>query len=172
LNAILLILPIILLRYGFMAFFGKNSMEKANFFPPTLGKEQTAYYIYQFTTLFLLIFPLFKQIHFETAVDLIGIIIYIIGAVLYMLSIIHFSKPETQGITTKGLYRFSRNPMYVAFFLYFLGCAILIHSILYFSVLGVFQVSVHFLILSEERWCLKEFGEQYADYMKKVRRYI
>jgi len=69
-------------------------MERAIFFPPALGKEQAAYYIYQFTTLFLLIFPVFKQIHFETALDLIGIIIYIIGAVLYMLSIIHFSKPE------------------------------------------------------------------------------
>jgi len=29
-----------------------------------------------------------------------------------------------------------------------------------------------FLIMSEERWCIMEFGEEYIKYMNKVRRYI
>ncbi|WP_347877296.1 hypothetical protein [Halanaerobium saccharolyticum] len=62
--------------------------------------------------------------------------------------------------------------MYLAFFLYFLGCSFLINSLFYFIILLIFQILVHYLILSEERWCIKEFGEEYKKYKKKVRRYI
>jgi protein-S-isoprenylcysteine O-methyltransferase Ste14 len=40
------------------------------------------------------------------------------------------------------------------------------------AALLLFQLSTHFLIFSEERWCLKEFGEEYREYMGKVRRYL
>ena len=36
----------------------------------------------------------------------------------------------------------------------------------------MFQISAHWIILSEERWCLDRFGEAYEEYMKKVRRYF
>jgi len=62
--------------------------------------------------------------------------------------------------------------MYVDFFLYFLACCILTVSRVLFIVLVIFQISVHFLIISEERWCRKQFGEAYNDYLEKVRRYI
>ncbi|PUU93656.1 isoprenylcysteine carboxylmethyltransferase family protein [Halanaerobium sp.] len=89
-----------------------------------------------------------------------------------MKSTVDFARPENNGINKKGLYKYSRNPMYVAFFIYFLGCSLLINSSFYFIILIVFQISVHYLILAEERWCVKEFGKEYTDYMKKVRRYI
>ncbi len=83
-----------------------------------------------------------------------------------------FAKPSENGINLKGLYRFSRNPMYVAYFVYFLGCVILTHSLILFLILMVFQISAHWIILSEERWCIRQFGDEYIKYMNKVRRYI
>ena len=71
-----------------------------------------------------------------------------------------------------GIYRFTRNPMYVAYFVYFLGCVILTHSLILFLILMVFQISAHWIILSEERWCIRQFGDEYIKYMNKVRRYI
>lgn len=38
--------------------------------------------------------------------------------------------------------------------------------------LGLFQVSSHWIILSEERWCVREFGDEYTAYMGRVRRYL
>jgi len=76
------------------------------------------------------------------------------------------------GINLNGLYRVSRNPMYIAYFIYFLGCALLTHSLILLALLIGFQVSAHWIILSEERWCIKKFGEEYIKYMNKVRRYI
>ena len=40
------------------------------------------------------------------------------------------------------------------------------------SVTLVIQLSVHRVILAEERMCVDEFGEDYKQYMQRVRRYI
>lgn len=155
-----------------MRMISKDALERAGFFPPTEGKEKAAFYVYQISTLVLLIYLFFSEIKLNTILNYIGLIVYIIGALLYIKSIIDFSKPKESGINKNGLYKYSRNPMYIAFFLYFFGCSLLIDSWVYFIILLVFQISVHYLILSEERWCIKNFGEDYKEYMNKVRRYI
>jgi protein-S-isoprenylcysteine O-methyltransferase Ste14 len=60
----------------------------------------------------------------------------------------------------------------VAYFVYFLGCVLLTRSLLLFAILLVFQISAHWIILSEERWCMEKFGEDYIRYMRGTRRYI
>ncbi len=62
--------------------------------------------------------------------------------------------------------------MYVAYFVYFVGCALLTQSMVLLGTVIAFQVSAHWIILSEERWCLERFGEEYQRYSKKVRRYL
>ena len=155
-----------------MKFINKEALKRAGFFPPTEGKEQSAYYVNQITTLFLLIYLFFAEPKLNTSFNFVGLLVFLFGTILYMKSTVDFARPENNGINKNGLYQYSRNPMYVAFFLYFLGCSLLINSWFYFIILIIFQVSVHYLILSEERWCMKEFGKEYKDYMKKVRRYI
>ena len=171
-NSFILVIPIIFIRYILMRIINKEAMERAGFFPPREGKEQVAFYVYQITILILLIYLLFSEIKFNRMLNYVGLIVFIVGTVLYIKSIIDFSKPQDSGVNKNGLYKYSRNPMYVAFFLYFLGCSFLINSLFYLVILLIFQISVHYLILSEERWCIKEFGEEYKKYMKKVRRYI
>ncbi|PKM49717.1 MAG: phospholipid methyltransferase [Firmicutes bacterium HGW-Firmicutes-7] len=171
-NSFILVIPIIFIRYILMKIISKEALERAGFFPPTEGKEQLASYVYQITTLVLLIYLFFSTIKFNTLSNYMGLIVYIIGTILYIKSIIDYSKPNESGINKNGLYNYSRNPMYIAFFLYFLGCSLLIDSWGYLIVLLLFQVSVHYLIISEERWCIEKFGEEYKTYMKRVRRYI
>jgi len=67
---------------------------------------------------------------------------------------------------------FYHNPIYVAFFVYLLGCALMMQSLVFFALLIVYQVSVHWVILSEESWCIEQFGNEYIQYMKSVRRYF
>jgi len=171
-NSSILVIPIVFIRYIIIRIINKEALGRIGFFPPTEGKEQIAFYIYQITTLFLLIYLFFTEIKLTTILNYMGLVIFLIGMLLYLKSIIDFSKPQKNGINKNGLYKWSRNPMYVTFFLYFLGCSLLIDSWVYFTILIVFQISVHFLILSEERWCIKEFGEEYRKYKGKVRRYI
>ena len=51
--------------------------------------------------------------------------IYLFGLALCAISMRDFARPDANGMNTKGLYRYSRNPMYVAYFVCFLGIAFL-----------------------------------------------
>lgn len=79
---------------------------------------------------------------------------------------------EQMELKTCGIYRFSRNPMYVGLAL------VCIASCVYFPhpiniALAFICIWIHHkVILSEERFLEKAFGEKYMEYKKKVRRYI
>lgn len=171
-NAFLTVIPIILIRYGLLSAISKEGSKRAGFFAPLSGKEKVAYLIYQITTALILLFLLLLKIRTDTVWFYIGLIIYISGIVLYAGSIVNYANPKINGINVNGLYRISRNPMYIAYFIYFLGCVLLTQSWILLGLLIVFQLSAHWIILSEERWCIKKFGEEYLKYMSRVRRYL
>ena len=147
-------------------------MKRAAFFAPLIGKEKIAYWFYQVSTLLIFVCLFFLNTTTDPNWLYTGFATYGFGVLLCLGSVLSFARPAQNGINVKGLYRFSRNPMYVAYFIYFLGCVLLTQSLLLFTILLVFQISAHWIILSEDRWCMKEFGEAYKNYMNKVRRYL
>jgi len=171
-NAILLIIPIILIRYIYLKFISTPAFDKAGYFPPTKGVEKFALWFYQLATIFLIVFPVFYDINLKGWVNYTGLGIYILSIILYMKSTYDFTKTSGNGVNKEGLFKISRNPMYIAFFLYFVGISLLINSWWYFLIVAILQISVHYIILSEERWCKEEFGDEYKKYMQKVRRYF
>jgi protein-S-isoprenylcysteine O-methyltransferase Ste14 len=171
-TGLLIVIPILLTRYLLTSLLNKEAVRRAAFFPPTQGLEKPAYIVNIVTTLLLLVLPFFLRINLHGLMGIAGLGILLVSLLLYGISIIHFARPDAGGINRSGLYAFSRNPMYVSFFLYFLGACMMTRSWLQFSVLMVFQVSVHFMILAEERWCSETFGEHFSAYRDKVRRYI
>jgi protein-S-isoprenylcysteine O-methyltransferase Ste14 len=172
LTGLIIVLPILLTRFLLTSLLNKEAVKRAAFFPPTSGIEKPAYFVNIATTLLLMIVPFFLKISFSGLMGLAGLCLLIMSLVMYGVSIVQFARPNGAGLNTSGLYGISRNPMYVAFFFWFLGGCMLTRSWLLLAILMVFQVSVHFMILAEERWCREKFGEPYEEYMKKVRRYL
>ena len=171
-NGFLLLIPLVLIRYGVLWLLNKEALKRAAFFPPLIGKEKTSFWIYQISTILLFLHLCFIKINIDSMWFYLGTVVYGIGIPLFIVSISNFSNPEKNGLNSKGLYRISRNPIYMSYFIYFLGCVLLTQSFILLALVIVFQVSAHWIILSEERWCVKEFGEEYIKYMEKVRRYI
>lgn len=171
-SGFLLLIPLVLIRYGLLWSSNKESLKCAAFFPPLIGKEKTAFWFYQISTIFLFLYLCFLRINIDSIWFYSGSVVYSFGILLCIVSILNFAKPAKNGINLKGLYRVSRNPIYVSYFIYFLGCVLLTRSLILFALVIIFQISAHWIILSEERWCVKEFGEEYINYMEKVRRYI
>jgi len=171
-NAFWTVIPIILIRYGLLSIINKEALKRASFFAPLFGKEIIAFWIYQIVTALMLIYLFLLKIRTDSDWFYIGFIICCIGIVLYAVSIVNYANPKLNGINSNGLYQVSRNPMYIAYFIYFFGCVLLTHSWILFAMLIIFQISVHWIILSEERWCIKKFGEQYLRYMNETRRYL
>jgi len=76
-------------------------------------------------------------------------------------------------IVTSGVYRHSRNPMYVGFLLVLTGWAFFLSHPLAFVLLPVFVAYMNrFQIAPEERALAARFGSEYVDYKKSVRRWL
>lgn len=171
-NGFLLIIPFLLIRFGLLSILDKEALKRAALFAPVIGSERVAYWFYQISNILIFVYICTLKITADSHKLASGIAIYGIGLFLCFGSVLNFSRPTENGINLKGLYRVSRNPMYVSYFVYFLGCVFLTQSKVLFVIVLVFQISAHWIILSEERWCIQKFGKEYLDYMDKVRRYV
>lgn len=172
-NGFLLLIPFLLIRFGFLSILSKGAVKRAAYFPPMNGSEVPAYWIYQISNAAIFICLWFLTVKIEGMwLFVAGLVIYLAGLVLCAVSMLDFSAPSETGFNYNGVYRFSRNPMYVSYFVYFLGCAVLTRSLILYGFVLIFQITSHWIILSEERWCIEKFGEVYRQYMKKVRRYL
>jgi protein-S-isoprenylcysteine O-methyltransferase Ste14 len=171
-TAFLLMIPLFFIRFGLLGMINRDALSRAAFFAPLEGKEKTAYLFYQVSNIFIILYSFFLKIQTEPSLFFIGLFVYISGVSILTVSTVNFAKPKQSGINMNGIYKISRNPMYIGYFMYFLGCVLLTHSLVLLLSLLVFQISTHWIILSEERWCINNFGNEYINYMNKVRRYI
>ncbi len=79
----------------------------------------------------------------------------------------------TTAIVDTGVYALSRNPIYVAMAEIYLGFTSLLNSFWFLPFLPLVLLIVHFgVIRREERYLESKFGDEYADYKKRVRRWI
>ena len=72
-----------------------------------------------------------------------------------------------------GIYRFTRNPMYLGQLLQLLAWAFWLENLATFAFLPAFVAwMTRFQIIPEERILGIKFGNDYADYLNRVRRWI
>lgn len=105
-----------------------------------------------------------------------GVAIALAGVITFRRAstTVHPRKPqETSALVTSGVYRVSRNPMYVGLLLILVGWAVFLSSgwALVGPLAFVLYIS-RFQILPEERVLSAKFGEAYAAYKSKVRRWL
>ncbi len=101
------------------------------------------------------------------------------GSVIGCASLFHLGQslkvglPESQTtLKTKGLYRISRNPIYLGFFIVCIGaCLYCFHPVTLIST-GIALFIHHRIILREEIFLTERFGDQWNEYKNKVRRYM
>lgn len=83
-------------------------------------------------------------------------------------------KPQTaSALVIGGVYRYTRNPMYVGMFFLLIAWAVYLAALLPFIGPFVFMGYItRFQILPEERVLARMFGEQYRQYAARVRRWL
>ncbi len=81
-------------------------------------------------------------------------------------------KPTT-ALATGGLYRFSRNPIYLGFGLTYIGFAVAMDSPIALAMLPPCLIVIdRFVIAREERYLSARFGAEYEAYKGRVRRWL
>jgi protein-S-isoprenylcysteine O-methyltransferase Ste14 len=110
------------------------------------------------------------------AIALAGVSTAISGVVAFRCAktTVNPLKPETtSAIVTSGVYRFTRNPMYVGLALVLLAWAVFVSSV--WALLGPLAFILYmnrFQIMPEERVLSGMFGAAYSAYQAKVRRWL
>ena len=112
---------------------------------------------------------------------LIGLLPLVVGISINILADNQFKRAnttvrpfeESDWLVTTGLYRYSRNPMYLGMVLILFGVALLLGSLTPFGVLLLFfgYVDIHF-IRREEQMLATQFGQDWLEYKARVRRWI
>ena len=106
-----------------------------------------------------------------------------VGVLFLLAGLYEFQKAKTSvnpttpaaasTIVASGVYRISRNPMYVGFLLALTGWAIFLSHPLSFLLLPVVVVYMNrFQIMPEERVLSAKFGKEYERYKQGVRRWL
>ena len=112
-----------------------------------------------------------------------GSIMIISGFIIILSAIILFKKYKTTitplnpsnatKLITVGIYKFSRNPMYLGLLLVLLGISFMINIIGGFLLIPLFILYLNlFQIIPEENAMVDLFKDEFLDYKKNVRRWI
>ena len=110
-----------------------------------------------------------------------GWAIVCIGVVILVAGWIHFFQAKTNiqpnkpssNLIRSGLYRFSRNPIYVSGLLLQLGIALLMNNLWMVLLVPVSKVVFdRYIIAREEAYLERAFGTAYLDYKRTVRRWL
>lgn len=109
-----------------------------------------------------------------------GFIISTLGAIIFIISIITMSDSwragidntqKTQIINT-GIYKYSRNPAFLGFDLFYIGIGLSFSYILNIIFMGLSVLMLHLQILEEEKYLPTVFGNDYLNYKNKTKRYF
>lgn len=110
-----------------------------------------------------------------------GIVIALVGVCILLLGfremIRHKTTINPSGVTTtivsRGVYRYTRNPMYIALTLFYMGIGIAANAWWGFLLLIPLLIVVQRGIIErEERYLTRKFGDEYLHYKQKVRRWL
>ena len=117
----------------------------------------------------------------RTALLITGWMLVIAGILLLMWAMLTFARARTAiypsrpalTIVATGPFRFSRNPMYVGFSAAYIGLSLLMSMAWPLVVLPLVLLSLYTLVIRrEEHYLGHAFGDEYAAYRSRVRRWL
>jgi len=168
-NAWILILPLILvigIVQNVMKQRNGNEMAQLN------KKEKKISKILMVTYLAVIVYSIFLPLELGTVWFSAGITIYLLSTVLGTIAVLNFLTTPKDKPVTGGMYRISRNPMYLTGFFMYVGIGIASASWVYLVWAIAYVIMSHIVITSEERFCLKKYGDKYREYMNRIPRWI
>ena len=116
------------------------------------------------------------QIEFGTLIILVGLIIEIVSVFAFFrarTTINPIEPHKASKLVIGGLYRISRNPMYLGMAMMLTGWMIRLGNPANLGVLILFVVLITVLQIKPEEAVLQEkFADEYEDYCRQVRRWI
>lgn len=105
----------------------------------------------------------------------VGLSLAIVGMIIGGLALYSFA--YSPGLTTTRIHKYSRNPIYVGWTIFFLGLTLIgwsesIWSIIFLLYLIITIPYLHWTTLLEEAFLVNKYGESYQKYLEETPRYL
>jgi len=172
-NAWIFMIWLLIQNYG-IRFASKEIYQKAggaSDIEPSRTQKITGYIS---VTLWLLttVYSIFLPLKLGTPWFYIGLITFLLGLIATIIVTVNFVTTPIKEPVTKGVYRYSRHPMYLGMLLIYLGVGIASASWVFLLVSIVWLVLLRLGMGDEERYCVEKYGDAYREYMNKTPRWI
>lgn len=157
----------LIFRYDIKAMFRKGAAS------PSYNKtEKTINNLGTTVWIILFIYSIFLPLPLGTPLLYAGIALFAAGVIIVEIATIPWVKAAVDEPVTKGLYRYSRHPIYIGVYVQYIGIGIASASGL-FLLLVVIQIALSMAVApAEERFCLDKYGDAYREYMNKTPRWL
>ncbi|MFZ4523069.1 MAG: methyltransferase family protein [Bacteroidales bacterium] len=175
-SLLLVVLISVLLRFkgSGTRFIGKPTIEAVYFYSAKIA-------LFTSWGLFMVkaISPMVGYINLPEFISWIAVVILYLGAIIVSVSMVNLGRSLAVGLPEKettlqthGLYRMSRNPLYVGVHLIAIASCIYFPDLINisFTIYGIYMH--HRIIRNEEYFLEKRFGKEWLIYSTKVSRYL
>ena len=136
------------------------------------GNEKILLNIYSVLFFAIVAYSIFLPLELGTVWFYVGLTIYVVGVIMETVAMLNFFTTAVDKPVNKGIYRFSRNPMYFGMFLIFLGTGIACVSLIFLLLTAIFMILSHIVVVYEERFCTQKYGDPYQEYLNRIPRWI
>jgi protein-S-isoprenylcysteine O-methyltransferase Ste14 len=135
-------------------------------------EEQKKLYVASIFWILIIIYSIFVPFKLGTAWFYTGLALYLVGTLFLTLFFTGVAATPKGQPFTRGVFRYSRNPMYVGMFIQFIGTAVAGVSWLLLLLTLILIFAMWSVVKVEERTCLEKYSDSYREYMNRTNRWI
>jgi protein-S-isoprenylcysteine O-methyltransferase Ste14 len=150
----------------------KEVLKKLGADRPLSDDEKKLLNVYSLLFFAIIACSIFLPLELDTVWFYTGLIIYVVGVIIETVAMTNFFTTSVDKPVNKGIYRFSRNPMYFGMFLIFFGTSIACVSLIFLMLTAIFIILSHIVVVYEERFCTQKYGNSYQEYLNRIPRWI
>ena len=170
-NAWLLMLPLFLIP-AIMSSVKKGLFKKTESVANLNKREKRVFVLSKVVLVLTFLYSIFLPLRLGTLWFHIGLPISLLGIAMYIIVSVNIANTPVDRPVTKGLYRYSRHPMYIASIPALVGAGIASASWLFLLLSVLFAVTHLMNGIYEERLCLVAYGSVYQEYLDRTPRWI
>ena len=157
----------------FITLMISKGREKGSNFTAGFNKVQkNAHLSFHLIYILLVIYSIFLPLKLGTAWFYVGLTICLLGLVPYILAFVNVANTPIDKPITRGIYRYSRHPMYLTSFLLFIGVGIASASWVFLLLSIMYIILEPLFVVAEEQFCLEYYGDAYREYMDRTPKWI
>jgi len=144
-----------------------------NYKPP---KELRALFIIHYSPLLLIIllgpltafYNVWEIPTTQIGTIITGVIIFLGGTLMYVKWEMFWHKTYTEQLVTEGIFQYIRHPHYTSLIIIGFGLALFFYSLIALAIAALAIPIMIWSIKDEEKLLIKQYGEEYKKYMRKV----